>query len=184
MASLMPFDEINALKQRIEDGKQGDTGALRRDKGKYIDEVTDLLLIAYFFGNEDASKQLGKTIELDEDEARKVIEQPVAGKTYIERLTEYLEAENVADIDRVIETEAHRVYNQSAYEAAVKAGATMKTWETMQDPRVRDPHDYLQSVTIPIDAEFYTYNGDHAYYPGQFGVAEEDCNCRCWVTYR
>ena len=53
----------------------------------------------------------------------------------------------------------------------------------MGDEKVRDLHDYLDGMTIPIDAEFYTYNGDHAYYPSQFGVAEEDCNCRCWVTF-
>lgn len=180
----MPFDEINALKERLQDAKQADTEALRRDKDKYIDEVTDLLLMAYFFGNDDVSEQLGQSIQLDEEEARKVIDQPIADKTYKERLSEYLEEGNLGDIDRVIETEAHRVYNQSAYTAATKAGATQKTWQTMQDAKVRDPHDYLQGVTIPIDAEFYTYNGDHAYYPGQFGVAEEDCNCRCWVTYR
>ena len=88
-----------------------------------------------------------------------------------------------ADIARVIGTDAHRIYNDAMYDQAVRNGATKKTWCTMADLRVRDSHSYLDGVTIPIDAEFYTYKGNKTQYPGQFGVAEEDVNCRCWLTY-
>jgi uncharacterized protein with gpF-like domain len=54
----------------------------------------------------------------------------------------------------------------------------------MLDPRVRDSHDYLEGVTVSMDSEFFTYNGNHTYYPCQFGVPEEDINCRCWLEYR
>ena len=47
----------------------------------------------------------------------------------------------------------------------------------------RDTHIYLDGVDAPIDGEFYTFKGNSAMFPGQFGVAEEDCNCLCWVTY-
>ena len=54
----------------------------------------------------------------------------------------------------------------------------------MLDDRVRDTHDYLEGVEVGLDDEFYTYLGNKAMFPGQFGVAEEDVNCRCWVTFK
>ena len=56
-----------------------------------------------------------------------------------------------------------------------------KTWKSMKDDKVRDTHDYLDGMTVGFDEDFYTYNGDHAKYPGLFGVPEEDVNCRCLV---
>lgn len=54
-----------------------------------------------------------------------------------------------------------------------------KTWMTMLDEKVRDTHQYLEGMTIPLDDEFYTYDGDHAQAPGGFTSAAENCNCRC-----
>lgn len=179
----MPFDEINALKQRLQDAKQADTAAFERSKGKYIDEVTDLLLMAYFYGQTDVMDQLGATLPMSERRVRAVLEQPVAGKTYKERLSEYIEQGNLGDIDRVIETETHRVYNQAAFEAAREAGATMKTWNCMMLPTSRDSHVYLNDVTIPMDAAFYSINGGTTMFPGQWGIAEEDVNCLCTLTF-
>lgn len=105
------------------------------------------------------------------------INKEIAGKTVWERL------EDTDDIERIIKTETHRVYNTALYKTASVLGYTHKTWETMLDDKVRDTHDYLEGVTLPIDAEFYTFNGNHAYFPGQFGIAEEDVNCRCVCTY-
>ena len=59
----------------------------------------------------------------------------------------------------------------------------MKTWGTMLDDRVRDTHEYLEGVTIPIEAEFYSFRGGSTLYPGQWGIPEEDCNCRCYLTF-
>ena len=56
-----------------------------------------------------------------------------------------------------------------------------KTWFTMRDEVVRDTHNYLESQSIPLEEEFFTYDGDHAPYPGQFTKAENNVNCRCIV---
>jgi hypothetical protein len=52
----------------------------------------------------------------------------------------------------------------------------------MKDDRVRDPHVYMEGMTVGLDDEFYTYTGDTTKYPGGFGVPELDINCRCYIT--
>ena len=54
-----------------------------------------------------------------------------------------------------------------------------KTWVTMADEKVRASHQYLEGMTVPLDDEFYTYDGDHAQAPGGFTSAANNCNCRC-----
>ena len=86
-------------------------------------------------------------------------------------------------IAKVIETEAHRMYNNGSRDRALKAGAKYKKWMTMGDDRVRDTHDYIAGERIPIDERFYTYDGDSALMPGGFDAAENNVNCRCWLNY-
>lgn len=181
--TLFPFDELNTLKSRIEEDKAKDGEEFRKRKGYYIDEVTDLFVLAYVFGTQEVSGELGTALEPDMDEMRSVIEEKFDGKDYRDRLNEYFSSGTDADIARTLDTDVHRIYNAAKYNGAKKGGATFKTWRTMADPKVRDSHDYLEGVRVPLDAEFYTYNGNHTYYPGQFGIPEEDCNCRCWVEF-
>ena len=181
--SLFPFDEINALKSQIGAVKSADTATKRRAVDKYIDEVTDLFVLAYVYGTREVSDELGEALEPNMDEMRAAIEERFDGKNYIDRLTEYMQSGTEYDIERVIDTDTHRVYEAAKLNAAVKGGATMKTWATMLDDRVRDSHQYLEGVTIPIDAYFYSFRGGRTLYPGQWGIAEEDINCRCTVEY-
>ena len=180
---MMPFDELNALKTQISAVRSADPEQLKKDADYFIDEVTDLFVMAYVYGTNEASQELGENIEPDLSEMRAVIEEKFDGKNYIDRLGEYFGGGTDYDIARVLDTDAHRIYNAALFTAAKKAGATTKTWNTMDDGRVRDLHDYLEGVTIPIDSAFYTFNGESAMYPGQFGSAENDCNCRCFVTF-
>lgn len=181
--TLFPADELNALESKIEAVKSPDRAKKKEEVDKYIDEVTDLFVTAYVFGTIEVSQQLGQAIEPDLTEMRSVIEERFDGKNYRDRLNEYLEGGTEYDVRRVLETDAHRVYNAALFTGAKKAGATQKTWHTMEDDRVRDLHYYLDGVTVPMDAAFYTYNGESALYPGQFPSAENNANCRCWVTF-
>lgn len=88
----------------------------------------------------------------------------------------------IGDIMRIADTDSHRVYNESGFNTAKLGGAKTKTW-ICHFHNSRDWHIYLHKTTIPIDSEFYTYLGNHALYPGQFGVAEEDCNCICTLEF-
>lgn len=178
------WDEVNRLENKAEEAlKQARTGDFRAEVDKYIDEVEDLFEMDYMYGVDDVNENLGVSIDPDFEEVREAINKEIDGKDYRQRLEDYFRDGTPYDIARVVSTDAHRIYNEAMFNTAKRGGATKKTWNTMGDEKVRDLHDYLDGMTIPIDAEFYTYNGDHAYYPSQFGVAEEDCNCRCWVTF-
>ena len=180
--TFFPWDAINALEIKADEAlKQARSGDFRAEVDKYIDEVTELFEMDYMLGAADASMQIGQSIDPDVDQMSSAVNKEIAGKNYIERIEEYFRTGTPYDIARVVATDAHRIYNTAIFDSAKNAGATKKTWRTMTDPFVRDTHDYLEGVTVGIDEEFYTYNGDHAYFPGQFGVAEEDINCRCWV---
>lgn len=104
----------------------------------------------------------------------------IDGKTFRDRM---LDAKTAEDVIRIIDTEAHRDSNAGAYNAAVASGkpGLNKTWRTRMDDRVRDTHSYLEGVTVGLNDYFYTYTGARALYPGQFGEADEDCNCRCGI---
>lgn len=160
-----------------------DREQVKKDKRYYIDEVTDLFVMAYVFGTQEASNQLNTAIAPDMQEMQDAINEKIAGKDYIERLNEYLENGTFADIKRVLDTDTHRIFNNALLNSAKKGGATTKTWNCMMLPTSRDTHVYLNGVTIPIDAEFYSFNGGRTQYPGQWGIAEEDCNCLCWLTF-
>lgn len=181
--TLFPFDEINALVGEAEGLKQADTEPEKGRADKYIDEVTDLFVMAYVYGTAEVAGELGEALAPDMAQMRQAIEKKFDGKDYKDRIRDYLKEGTAADIKRVVETDAHRIYNTAKYDGAVRGGATMKTWGTMLDDRVRDQHDYLEGVTVPIDAEFITYTGDRAQYPGGFGVPELDINCRCYLTF-
>lgn len=181
--TFFPWDEINALEAKAETAQtryqNGDKDAV----GSFIDEVTELFEMDYMLGVQDASMQIGRSIDPDYRQLADALTAKIDGKDYTERITDYIKGGTPYDIARVVATDAHRIYNRAMFDGAKKGGATRKTWHTMLDPRVRDPHDYLEGVTIDIDAEFTTYTGDSALYPGQFGVPELDINCRCWVTF-
>lgn len=87
------------------------------------------------------------------------------------------------DIFRVAETEGHRAFGEAEYLTAKKGGATSKTWITMEDDRVRSTHEYIDRLEVGIDDRFVTWDGDSALYPGDFGLAENNVNCRCYCNY-
>lgn len=172
---LLRLDELNNLRAEIMQNKG--------DSAKIQDLVLDFLILAFADGIADVQSQLGGTIDFDVDRMEEVLYAPIDGETFDERVDEWLYLEDYDAIIRLAENERERVYNTSAYDTATKLGATTKTWNTQMDNRVRDTHDYLHGITKPLNEPFYTYNGDSAQHPGGFGVAAEDINCRCYLTY-
>ena len=110
---------------------------------------------------------------------------------------------------RIARTEAHRVRETGNLDAAQNlaeklenAGYTMtKTWHTMKDERVRPQKRYksksgwktgkpgicnhvkMDGVTVSINEKFKLPSGAETMAPGQSGVAGEDINCRCYLSY-
>lgn len=199
---LMPFDELNKLKEGI--GIHFEDGRIRskQDAEDIIDELLDLFLLSYANGRLSARIDLGINDEEEYtdgagrpaaageaavpiSEVMDTIDREIAGKTWRQRVMQYFAEDGTeADIMRIAETETHRDYNEAAYTAATKAGATKKVWHCLMLPTSRDSHIYLDGVEAPIDGEFYSINGGSTLFPGQWGIAEEDVNCLCWLSYQ
>lgn len=183
--TFFPWDSINALEEQAQEAlKQAHTEDFKARVDKYLDEVEELFEMDYMLGVLDASMQIGKSIDPDYEDISKAINKEIEGKDYRQRLEEYFSSGTPYDIARVIETDAHRIYNTAIYESGLKAGATTKTWNCMMLPTSRDTHIYLDGTTVPIDAEFYNYKGESTMFPCEWGIAEEDCNCLCTITVK
>lgn len=104
---------------------------------------------------------------------------------------------------RIARTETHRVREAGNHDAArsvdevLKTGESgmrmAKTWKTMKDERVRPAkakgksrkydHRKMDGVLVLVDEEFTLPSGAKTMAPGQSGVAGEDINCRCYLSY-
>lgn len=91
---------------------------------------------------------------------------------------------NPEAFQRFLEAEANRCFNEGVIEAGRGTRGLLKTWETMEDEKVRDSHWILQSETIPFDEEFVTFGGDSALAPGMFQEANNNVACRCWLSLK
>lgn len=118
------------------------------------------------------------------------------------RISESLDGDYRKSI-RIVRTEAHRVRESGYCDAATdldnalrnaNTGYVMaKTWRTMNDERVRPAkakgkarqynHIKMDGVTIPQNELFELPSGATCICPSQTGVAGEDINCRCYVSY-
>ena len=183
---ILPFDELNNIMEQIEgesfdvtvDGKT----VRRFNVDACVDIVLDALIMAYVYGVDYANETLGTNIPPTKEAMKKAIYRKIADKDFEQRIREYAEEGRLPEMQRVIETDMTRVFNEGSVTAADEGGARTKTWLTMMDDRVRDTHSYLEGQTVPINAEFYTFDGDHAFAPGGFMTAENNVNCRCVLT--
>lgn len=183
----LPFDEINQFREKLPAHFENGIIRSEQDKEDIIDELLDLFLLAYARGMESVKADL----EISDDDYRPgikkvldTVDREIAGKTWRDRVNEYFDNGGTeADIMRIAETEAHRDSNEAAYVTATDNKATKKTWHCLLLTTSRESHVYLNGVQVPIDAEFYSIHGGSTQFPGEWGIAEEDCNCLCWVTY-
>jgi SPP1 gp7 family putative phage head morphogenesis protein len=81
----------------------------------------------------------------------------------------------------IARTETARASNFGATKGMKQAGIKQKEWLATQDDAVRDTHSAMDTQVVGIDETFVSPSGAHAMHPGDFGVAEEDINCRCGV---
>ena len=178
---LMPFDAINRLENELPIYFENGKIRSKVDLDDIIDDMFGVFLLSYARGANAVNPGYKPTLKT----VMETIDEEVDGKTWRDRMKEHYESGGtMADVVRIIETEAHRDSNAGAYKTAKAVGAKNKTWHTMEDNRVRDTHVVLDEVTAPIDGYFYTYTGERAQAPGQFGSAAEDCNCRCFLTFK
>ena len=187
---LLNFDEINKYVTFREWLDSLEPSEVMEQKRRICDDLWELLEYLYMLGFEEARKELGVIAEDVEsvlpsdykDAMDESIYRKFDGLDFADRTLSYAELGDKESIVRVAETDGHRVYQDGGYQGA-KGYARTKTYETMQDLKVRDTHDYLQGITVGIDEEFYTFDGDSARYPGDFKTPQNNINCRCCVTY-
>lgn len=182
--NILPIDELNTFQNDISIHFENGKMRSREDYEDIIDELLDFFLLAYANGAQAANTDLGTDIKLTVSEAESAINEPVAGKTWRERVREYYESGGSEyDIARIAETDMTRIYNTAVLDVARLNGdsSVKKRWNTMMDDKVRDTHDFLQSVTVPLDGYFITYDGDMAQAPGMFTLASNNCGCRCSI---
>lgn len=89
---------------------------------------------------------------------------------------------------RIVRTESHRITNEVKMNTITKAkdmGADLvKQWDSTVDARTRSTHVGLDGQQREIEQPFKSESGHKAMYPGGFGVAAEDINCRCVMLQR
>lgn len=184
MASILPIDELNAFESQVAERVGKEKVVYKDDLEDILDLMLDLFLLAYAQGNEITAANLSSEWQPTLEDVMKVVDEKVAGKTWRERTEEYFANGGTgADIVRIADTEMHRIANTAALETAKRSGATSKTWVTMLDDRVREQHEWLEGVTVGIDEDFYTDDGDHASAPGLFTMAQNNVNCRCELLF-
>lgn len=181
-----PWDELNILRSRIEAQEiesAEEPGRKQYDPEKCIDIVYEFLEFAWTMGVENTNENLSTSFVPQDAEFRAVAYEKIAGEDFTERVRKHAIQGDFEAIMRVADTESGRLMNTAALTTAKKAGATYKVWQTMNDDRVRDTHDYLFGMMLPIDDLFVTYDGDRALQPGGFTEAYNNVNCRCTLTF-
>lgn len=92
-----------------------------------------------------------------------------------------------SSMKRIIATEGHRVQNEAkmaCMQDAKAAGADIvKEWSATMDAATRERHQILDGQVRELEDAF-TALGAEAQYPGGFGIASEDINCRCCLLLR
>lgn len=87
----------------------------------------------------------------------------------------------------IVRTEGHRISEAANFDGmrdAKAAGAdVVKQWVSVLDGATRPNHRTLDGQIRELE-EPYEVDNLQAMYPGGFGVAKEDCNCRCNSTQR
>lgn len=185
MDRQMPFDELNILRQETADIMALPVEERQQYRDFLYDELLDILILSYVFGNEAANDMLGTSIDIEQSELLASVGKEVAGETWVQRFEYYFadESATAEDIMRVAETDSHRIYNEAVYavgnEAERQGEVILKEWECMMLPTSRDTHIYLNGMRVPLDEPFYTYDGDFAMHPGDFNLPENNVNCLC-----
>lgn len=194
---LLHIDELNTLKAEISEiVRTVETEAEHYDS---IDFLIDLLASTVITTVEEYLEQEYNAAyatgidgwidsEPDETTRRAAIYAKVGGKSFDERIVEYL-SDGLdgfeSKINTLIDTDGHRIRQEATLDAGESlhgVGLTVtKTWNSVKIPTTRDTHYLLDGTTIPLNEQFETVNGK-TLAPGCFGVAEEDVNCLCYLT--
>ncbi len=183
---ILAFDEINALTAVSYNIAFKTTEDQTVQANRIADDILSLLINAYRKGIQAAAEMLVYDLTVDVTNMNKTIYFEIDGKTFEDRVADHVLLGDLQGLQTLAESEFHRVYNAAIldgghqYQSSVGYGVT-KNWYTVMDDKVRETHRYLEGASVSLDEEFWTFDGDHAAYPGGFTKAENNVNCRCTV---
>lgn len=198
--NLPEFDELKNIRTTLREMLASGTPDTSDTQRGYVprkrleDTIFELITMGYVYGITVAGLDLETDLPVDAERMREVADTPTKGEDFRQRITNHIEAYERGETDEeqlieriavVAETETHRAINDGEldagheYERMHPSETLFKRWRTMMDDRVRESHDWLEGATVPLDARFYTFDGDSALKPGGFMLPENNVNCRC-----
>ena len=161
MDRLPPFDQLAVLRSELESDFAAGPEERKRRKRDRIDEILEMLIMAYMFGNESANTMLfgqdivdtidpdepNRPVRIDVDDMEKSVFKDIAGKDWEQRVSEYYDSDSgtVDDVIRVVDTDMNRVYNDSVLDVGEKANAGRVEWSN-DDLPVPDTKDRVMKT--------------------------------------
>lgn len=134
--------------------------------------------------NETTTAQNGPTFDEPEDEMPDESAEKKDDEDELLPYYMYFDSEDRAEF--IAEDEANSIEGYEDFLIALMRGFTVKTWNTMQDKRVRETHVQAEGQTVPIGAFFSVGNASLMFPRDTVNGAdypEELVNCRCWLTF-
>ena len=202
--NLPEFDELKNIRTTLREMLASGTPDTSDTQRGYVprkrleDTIFELISMGYVYGITVAGLDLETDLPVDAERMREVADTPTKGEDFRQRISNHIEAYERGETDEeqlieriavVAETETHRAINTGGLDGAQEYADThrgqtvFKEWRTMLDDRVRDTHDFLEGAKIPLNARFFSFDGDSALYPGDFVLPENNINCRCILRY-
>ena len=165
MDRLPPFDELEAFRSELEQDFQLPPEERKRRKRDRIDEILEMLIMAYMFGNESANTMLfgpdivdtidpdepNRPVRIDVDDMEKSVFKDIAGKDWEQRVSEYYDSDSgtVDDVIRVVDTDMNRIYNDSVLDVGEKANSGRVEW-TNEDVPAPDPNGKVMKTWVTM----------------------------------
>lgn len=172
----LKFDELNTLETMLS------YGGFDKEYARQL--FRDCLEDAYIEGFAAAEYMLKREEDIEDDLLFFALEKEYDGESIYTKFDNYYEQGDTERMKTLMDSEFHRVYGQGEMDMASSIGVPIyKTWTTMMDDRVRETHDYLEGMTIPLNEKFVTLDMDEADAPGGFTLPENNVNCRCTLTF-
>lgn len=138
---------------------------------------------AYMLGEDGESVNIEKDIDIKTANVEAAIKKKYQDVSIYTKAEGYIKTNDAEGLQRLLESEYHRVYNQAILDYARQTGKNVyKTWVAVMDDKTRETHFYLDGTRVPLDAYFYSFDGDKGMFPGTFERAENNANCRCIIT--
>lgn len=134
---------------------------------------------------QESSEKITGTNDTTQQRIRDTLQEGILAGEGIQKLADRIETVfDEADSSRALtiaRTETISSANKAKYTAFVASGVVEgKEWLSVQDENTRDEHLALDGDIVGIDKSFKV-NNFSTMFPGGFGVAAMDINCRCTV---